>query len=50
MEETIINSKGREEKKRGRKRNDRVVSMVKNKGQDKFFIDLSNDKEVWEVI
>ena len=50
MEEVVINSKGREEKKRGRKRNEGAVKKVKDEVQDKFFVDLSKDKEVLEVI
>jgi hypothetical protein len=50
MEEVIINSKGREEKKRGRKRNESMVKKVKEEVQDKFFVDLSKDKEVLEAI
>ncbi len=50
MREIVINREGREEKKRGRKRKEKVGEEKKEEQKNKFFVDLGNDQEVLQLI
>ncbi len=50
MEEVVINSKGREEKKRGRKSKKREGEERKEGVRNKFFVDFGDDQEVLLLI
>jgi len=50
MREIVINSEGREEKKRGRKSKKREGEERKEGMRNKFFVDLGDDQEVLLLI
>jgi hypothetical protein len=50
MREMIINSEGREEKKRGRKKKEKEIEIKKEEQKNKFFVDLGKDQDVLDLI